>query len=148
MDADWRHFAGGVGCNVRYQRDWAVAIGRSRSCLAIEISSGNRGPPEDVRIDAASRLRAARDALDGAETSPLASGHKPSQVVLWFAAEDLGVAAITRRIGILDTRKVKRALLRYIATLAAHYAKIDEVSGRSRTAHTKELALRQIDPEP
>jgi hypothetical protein len=130
---------------LRYAIDHSIALGRGKSCLALDRVSGGSDVPADRVVDAARRFALAREHLDDGR-SAMAPGHAPSVIVGWFAIDDIAITEISQRMGIADDRVAKRTLIRYLDNLAQHYVAVDKEAGRSRTPQTKSEALKRFDP--
>jgi hypothetical protein len=131
----------------RFGRDWIMSFGKGRVGWQIErspVATGQKDP-FDTKIDAATRVRAASEALDAAAKPPCA-WVTAAEVVRAFVVDDAPLIEISQRCGFGDDRKAKRRLVAYLDILAEHYRAADEDAGRSDAPHSRNAVLQRLQP--
>lgn len=139
-----------VGYCLRYAKDYERGVsGASRSIMYIGNGGASGGHPSEERLDHHTAYREAAAAVDRAlhaPTNPNAYGHRPSEVLRWFAQENVSFREIGRRLSRAGD-EAKSLVLRCSVALATHYQALDERDRRSTNPHTKEGVRRALDPE-
>ncbi len=121
-------------------------VGRSRSCIDIDISGGGGdGMPSLERLEASGRFKAAAVALAESK-GPTMPGGTSADLLVIVCVENCAFSQVALRAGVSD-EVVKSWIAQLLAVLAGHYARVDRVAGKSSTVYTKEIALKKFDPE-
>jgi hypothetical protein len=130
----------------RFVHDYLKGVvGRGRSCLDISgAGGGGDGHPSPDRLIAAGRLMDAARALIAA-SAPHLAGERPVDLLVASCVEDQAFSLIAMRGGISD-ELAKAWVSQSLGILAAHYAEVDRVAGKSSTTQNYAEALKRYDP--
>lgn len=132
----------------RFGRDHEIGIvGEGGSCLSFRVSGGGDGHPSMVRLDATRRFVMASAYLDSQKNLVRPGGSKASEYLVLFVARDQSIDEMRAAMGYKDWMAARAWLVRALDALVAHYVDVDREGGRSDMPHTREAALRFIEPD-
>jgi hypothetical protein len=121
------------------------SVGRGRSCLDIDPSGRGEGFPSEERLDASARYNAARVVVEEAG-GPRLPGGTSTDLLILSCVEDTSFSELASRGGI-SAEVIKSWISQLLTVLAAHYAAVDRISGKSTTVYTYEGAIARFEPE-
>jgi hypothetical protein len=132
----------------RYARDHEIGIiGEGGSCLSFRVSGGGDGHPSMMRLDATRRFVIASAYLDSQKGLARQGGAKASEYLTLFVARDQSIDEMRAAMGYKDWMAARAWIVRALDALVAHYVDVDREAGRSDMPHTREAALRFIEPD-
>jgi hypothetical protein len=132
----------------RFGRDYEIGIiGEGGSCLSFRVSGGGDGHPSMARLDATRRFVLASAYLDAQKGLSRPGGSKVSEYLLRFIARDQSIDEMRAAMGYKDWMAARAWIKRTLDALTDHYKEADREAGRSDMPHTREAALRFIEPD-